>query len=52
VQDLIYLNGQAGVKEASVTICFDNKDKSKSPNAYKEFDMINVTRKIIVSFLV
>ena len=49
MQDLIYMNGQAGVKEAAVTLSFDNRDKSKSPAAFIDSDVINVTRKVIVS---
>jgi structural maintenance of chromosome 2 len=48
MQDLIYMNGQSGVKEAAVTLSFDNTDKSQSPSAYRDVDTINVTRKIIV----
>lgn len=51
MQDLIYMNGQAGIKEAAVTLSFDNTDKTKSPSAYKDVDIINVTRKVIVSTL-
>ena len=47
VQDLIYKSGHAGIVEASVTITFDNSDKSASPNAYKHLDVISVTRKIM-----
>lgn len=47
VQDLIYKSGQAGITEASVTIVFNNSDKSRSPQAYKELDLISVTRKIV-----
>lgn len=38
-----------GVKDASVTLSFDNSDKSKSPAAYKDSEVINVTRKVVVS---
>ena len=38
-----------GVKDASVTLSFDNSDKTKSPAAYKDSDVINVTRKVVVS---
>ena len=30
-QDLIYKRGQAGITKASVTVVFDNSDKSTSP---------------------
>ncbi|KAG5635609.1 hypothetical protein H0H81_010647, partial [Sphagnurus paluster] len=47
-QDLIYKRGQAGVTKASVTIVFDNSDKSKSPVGYEECKQITVTRQIAV----
>lgn len=46
IQDLIYKGGQAGIKEASVTITFDNTDKSRSPVGYQDCKLIKVTRKI------
>ncbi|GLB42839.1 putative condensin complex subunit SMC2 [Lyophyllum shimeji] len=45
-QDLIYKRGQAGVTKASVTIVFDNSDKSKSPVGYEDCRQITVTRQI------
>ncbi|KAF5390114.1 hypothetical protein D9757_003825 [Collybiopsis confluens] len=42
--DLIYKRGQAGVTKASVTIVFDNSDRSKSPIAYEGSEQITVTR--------
>ncbi|KAG6829207.1 hypothetical protein H0H92_005336 [Tricholoma furcatifolium] len=45
-QDLIYKRGTAGVTKASVTIVFDNSDKSKSPAGYQEYKQITVTRQI------
>ncbi|PPQ99377.1 hypothetical protein CVT24_009207 [Panaeolus cyanescens] len=45
-QDLIYKRGQAGVSKASVTIVFDNSDRSKSPVGYEEYKQITVTRQI------
>jgi structural maintenance of chromosome 2 len=47
-QDLIYKRGQAGVTKASVTIVFDNKDKSKSPIGFEEYAQISVTRQIVL----
>lgn len=47
-QDLIYKRGQAGVTKASVTIVFDNKDKSKSPIGFEEYSTISVTRQIVL----
>ena len=48
MQDLIYLNGQSNIKEASVSIVFDNSEKSKSPPGFQECETITVTRKIAV----
>ncbi|KAL7276940.1 Structural maintenance of chromosomes protein 2 [Rhizina undulata] len=48
LQDLIYKRGQAGVTKASVTIVFDNSDKSKSPINYEDFAQISVTRQIVL----
>lgn len=48
LQDLIYKRGQAGVTKASVTIVFDNKDKSKSPIGFEEYSQISVTRQIVL----
>ncbi|KAF9039177.1 condensin complex subunit SMC2 [Panaeolus papilionaceus] len=45
-QDLIYKRGQAGVTKASVTIVFDNSDRSKSPVGYEDYKQITVTRQI------
>ncbi|KAF2278631.1 RecF/RecN/SMC N terminal domain-containing protein [Westerdykella ornata] len=50
MQDLIYKRGQAGVTKASVTITFDNTDKSKSPSSLPDYlrseDKISVMRQI------
>jgi len=48
LQDLIYKRGQAGVTKASVTIVFDNSDKSKSPIGFEEYQQISVTRQIVM----
>lgn len=48
LQDLIYKRGQAGVTKASVTIVFDNSDKSKSPIGFENSAKISVTRQIIL----
>ncbi len=45
-QDLIYKRGQAGVARASVTIVFDNSDRSKSPTGYEQCKQITVTRQV------
>jgi structural maintenance of chromosome 2 len=46
IRELIYKNGQAGIKQASVTVIFCNKDKSTSPFGFEEFDEIKVMRLI------
>lgn len=46
LQGLVYKKGQAGIKKASVTIIFNNEDKSKSPDAYEQFSEITVTRQV------
>ncbi|KAL9110650.1 MAG: hypothetical protein Q9227_004827 [Pyrenula ochraceoflavens] len=48
LQDLIYKRGQAGVTKASVTIVFDNRDKSNSPIGFEEYAQISVTRQIVL----
>ncbi len=48
LQDLIYKRGQAGVTKASVTIVFDNADKTKSPIGFDEYAQISVTRQIVM----
>ncbi|RKP36135.1 RecF/RecN/SMC N terminal domain-containing protein [Dimargaris cristalligena] len=48
LQDLIYKRGQAGVTKASVTIVFNNEDRSKSPLGYEGCPRISVTRQISV----
>lgn len=45
-QDLIYKRGQAGITKASVTIVFDNSDRSKSPVGYETYKQITVTRQV------
>ena len=42
-QELIYKGGTSGVTKASVTITFDNTDKSRSPTGYEQYDTISVT---------
>lgn len=48
LQDLIYKRGQAGVTKASVTIVFDNRDKSRSPIGFEDYASISVTRQIVL----
>lgn len=46
MQDVIYKNGQAGVHTATVTIKFDNRDKSRSAPHYKANDEIIISREV------
>ena len=48
LQDLVYKSGQAGIKKASVTITFDNHDRSSSPMGYEHHSEITVTRQVII----
>lgn len=48
LQDLVYKSGQAGIKKASVTITFDNRDRSSSPMGYEHHNEITVTRQVII----
>ena len=45
-QDLIYKRGQAGVTKASVTVVFDNSDRSTSPVGFENLPQITVTRQV------
>ena len=45
---MIYKRGQAGVTKASVTIVFDNRDKSKSPIGFEEYGQVSITRQIVL----
>ena len=46
LQDLIYKKGLAGIDKASVTVIFDNSDKSNSPVGYEDYEEITVCRMI------
>ncbi|KAH8584136.1 condensin complex component SMC2 [Cryptosporidium sp. chipmunk genotype I] len=46
LEELVYKSGQAGISKASVSIIFNNEDKSNSSPLYKDFDKITVTRQI------
>lgn len=46
MQDVIYKSGQAGVHTATVTLTFDNKDKSRSAPHYKHNDEIIISREV------
>ncbi|XP_010017174.1 PREDICTED: structural maintenance of chromosomes protein 2 [Nestor notabilis] len=48
LQDLVYKNGQAGVTKATVSITFDNSDKTASPLGFEDTDEISVTRQVVI----
>ena len=50
LQELIYKQGQAGVTKASVTIVFNNQDKSEGqcPVGYEDIPEITITRQIVM----
>nr|CAB3479164.1 unnamed protein product [Digitaria exilis] len=48
LQELVYKQGQAGVTKATVSVVFDNFDRSRSPLGYEDSPEITVTRQIVV----
>ncbi|NWT21767.1 SMC2 protein, partial [Cardinalis cardinalis] len=48
LQDLVYKSGQAGITKATVSIIFDNSNKSQSPLGFEANDEITVTRQVVV----
>ncbi|XP_016170728.1 structural maintenance of chromosomes protein 2-1 [Arachis ipaensis] len=48
LQELVYKQGQAGITKATVSIVFDNSDRSRSPLGYEDHSEITVTRQIVV----
>eukprot|EP01127_Copromyxa_protea_P022455 TRINITY_DN8057_c0_g1_i1.p1 TRINITY_DN8057_c0_g1~~TRINITY_DN8057_c0_g1_i1.p1 ORF type:complete len:1206 (-),score=371.97 TRINITY_DN8057_c0_g1_i1:59-3559(-) len=48
LNSLVYKDGQAGVRKASVTLVFNNEDKTSSPLGYEKFDKITVTRQVTI----
>ncbi|XP_046391421.1 structural maintenance of chromosomes protein 2 [Ischnura elegans] len=48
LQDLVYKGGQAGVTKASVTLKFNNQDKSQAPCGYAQYDEITITRQVVL----
>ena len=48
LQELVYKQGQAGITKASVSITFNNADKSRSPVGYEHCDQVTVTRQIVI----
>lgn len=48
LQELVYKQGQAGITKATVSIVFNNNDRSNSPMGYEDCKQITVTRQIII----
>ncbi|XP_034711557.1 structural maintenance of chromosomes protein 2-1-like [Vitis riparia] len=48
LQELVYKQGQAGITKATVSVVFDNSDRSRSPLGYQDCPEITVTRQIMV----
>lgn len=48
LQELVYKSGQAGITKATVSIVFDNTDKSVSPYGYEQFDELTISRQVVV----
>ncbi|KAJ3601182.1 hypothetical protein NHX12_032155 [Muraenolepis orangiensis] len=48
LQDLVYKNGQAGITKATVSITFDNSNKSQSPLGFETHDEITITRQVVL----
>lgn len=48
LQDLVYKSGQAGIKKATVTIIFDNRNRNSSPLGYEHHEEITITRQVII----
>ncbi|KAF8398481.1 hypothetical protein HHK36_017410 [Tetracentron sinense] len=48
LQELVYKQGQAGITKATVSVVFDNSDRSRSPLGYEDSQEITVTRQIVV----
>ncbi|RWW64574.1 hypothetical protein BHE74_00028179 [Ensete ventricosum] len=49
LQELVYKQGQAGITKATVSIVFDNSDRSRSPLGYEDCPEITVTRQLNVN---
>lgn len=48
LQELVYKQGQAGITKATVSVVFDNSDRTRSPLGYEDHREITVTRQIVV----
>lgn len=47
LQELVYKQGQAGITKATVSVVFDNSDRSRSPIGYEDCREITVTREVL-----
>lgn len=52
LQDLVYKRGQAGITKASVTVVFNNEDKTQSPVGFEKYPKITVTRQVSIDCMV
>ncbi|CBI24617.3 unnamed protein product, partial [Vitis vinifera] len=48
LQKLVYKQGQAGITKATVSVVFDNSDRSRSPLGYQDCPEITKIRQIVV----
>lgn len=48
LQELVYKQGQARVQRATVTLQFNNEDKSTSPVGYEHMSSFTVSRQVVV----
>ncbi|EFJ04936.1 hypothetical protein SELMODRAFT_137981 [Selaginella moellendorffii] len=48
LNELVYKQGQAGVTKATVSVTFDNSDRSRSPIGFEDMSEITVTRQVVV----
>ncbi|XP_071446433.1 structural maintenance of chromosomes protein 2 [Hetaerina americana] len=48
LQDLVYKGGQAGITKASVTLKFNNEDKTQTPCGYHQYAEISITRQVVL----
>lgn len=46
LQELVYKQGQAGITKATVSVVFENSDRSRSPLGYEDCPEITVTRQV------
>lgn len=48
LQELVYKQGQAGITKATVSVVFDNSDRTRSPLGYEDSPEITVTRQVLI----